>query len=54
MAVDVRKPLKKYVPQLMAAREQNLNKTDIDVRLIKYSKTYSGPTACLQLRAEYI
>jgi len=35
MAIDVRKPLKKFVPHLIAAREQNLNEADTVQRLIK-------------------
>lgn len=38
MAVDVLKPLKKFVPHLLAARDQNLNEADIVVRLIKSTR----------------
>ena len=42
MAVDVRKPLKKFVPHLLAARDQNLNEADIVVRLIKVLEDVLG------------
>jgi predicted type IV restriction endonuclease len=35
MAVDIRKPLKKYLPHLLKAREDNLNEADTVLRLIK-------------------
>ncbi len=35
MAVDVRKPLKKFIPHLIAARDQNLNEADTVQRLVK-------------------
>lgn len=42
MAVDVRKPLKKFIPHLVAARDQNLNEADIVVRLIKVLEDVLG------------
>jgi predicted type IV restriction endonuclease len=42
MAVDVRKPLKKFIPHLIAARDQNLNEADIVVRLIKLLEDVLG------------
>lgn len=42
MAVDIRKPLKKFIPHLVAAREQNLNEADIVVRLIKLLEDVLG------------
>jgi predicted type IV restriction endonuclease len=42
MAVDVRKPLKKFIPHLIAARDQNLNEADIVVRLIKVLEDVLG------------
>ncbi len=44
MAVDVRKPLKKFVPYLLAARDQNVNEADIVVRLIKVLEDALGRT----------
>ena len=35
MAIDIRKPLKKYLPHLMKAQEENLNEADTVQRLIK-------------------
>lgn len=35
MPVDVRKPLKKFIPHLIAARDQNLNEADTVQRLVK-------------------
>lgn len=35
MAIDVRKPLKKFIPHLIAARDQNLNEADTVQRLVK-------------------
>lgn len=34
-AIDIRKPLKKFVPHLIAARDQNLNEADTVQRLVK-------------------
>lgn len=42
MAVDVRKPLKKFIPHLISARDQNLNEADIVVRLIKVLEDVLG------------
>jgi len=42
MAIDVRKPLKKFIPHLVAARDQNLNEADIVVRLIKLLEDVLG------------
>ena len=42
MAIDVRKPLKKFIPHLIAARDQNLNEADIVVRLIKVLEDVLG------------
>jgi len=39
MAIDVRTPLKKFIPHLIASRDQNLNEADIVVRLIKVRVT---------------
>lgn len=41
-AVDIRKPLKKFIPHLIAARDQNLNEADIVVRLIKVLEDVLG------------
>ncbi len=35
MAVDIRKALKKFIPHLIAARDQNLNEADTVQRLVK-------------------
>ena len=35
MAADIRKPLKRYLPHLLKAREDNLNEADTLVRIIK-------------------
>jgi len=42
MAIDVRKPLKKFIPHLIAAREQNLNEADTVQRLIKVLESVLG------------
>lgn len=42
MAVDVRRSLKKFIPHLVAARDQNLNEADIVVRLIKVLENVLG------------
>lgn len=42
MAVDIRKPLKKFIPHLIAARDQNLNEADVVVRLIKLLEDVLG------------
>lgn len=41
-AVDIRKPLKKYAPHLLAAREQNLNEADTVQRLVKVFEDVLG------------
>lgn len=40
--VDIRKPLRKFIPHLLSARDQNLNEADIVVRLIKLLEDVLG------------
>lgn len=42
MPVDIRKPLKKYLPHLLKAREDNLNEADTVQRLIKVFEEVFG------------
>jgi hypothetical protein len=42
MAVDVCKPRQKFVPHLLAARDQDLNEADIVVRLVKVFEDVLG------------
>jgi hypothetical protein len=35
MAIDIQKPLKKYVPFLLQAREQSLNEADTLQRIVR-------------------
>ena len=42
MPVDIRKPLKKFMPRLLAAREQTLNEADTVMRLCKFFEEVLG------------
>lgn len=42
MALDIRKPLKKFLPHLLSAREQNLNEADTVHRIVKAFETVLG------------
>ena len=42
MAIDIRKPLKKFLPHLLSAREQNLNEADTVHRIVKAFETVLG------------
>jgi hypothetical protein len=52
MAVDVRKSLKKFIPHLIAARDQNLNEADIVVRLIKVLEDVLGYDGLAEITRE--
>jgi hypothetical protein len=45
MPVDIRKPLKKFLPHLLQAQSTNLNEADTVQRLTKFSRRYSATTA---------
>jgi len=42
MPIDIKRPLKKFIPHLVSARDQNLNEADIVVRLIKVLEDVLG------------
>jgi predicted type IV restriction endonuclease len=60
MPVDIRKALKKYVPHLTAARDQNLNEADTVQRLVKVFEdvlgydSFSEITREMQIKERYV
>jgi predicted type IV restriction endonuclease len=52
MAVDIRRSLKKFVPHLLAAREQNLNEADTVQRLVKFLEDVLGYDAMSEITRE--
>lgn len=52
MAVDIRKPMKKYVPHMLKAREDNLNEADTVQRLIKVFEDVLGYDALSDITRE--
>lgn len=52
MAVDIRKPLKKYLPHLLKAAEDNLNEADTVQRLIKVFEEVLGYDAMSEISRE--
>lgn len=52
MGVDVRKPLKKFLPHLVSAREQNLNEADTVQRIMKAFEDVLGYDAITELTRE--
>jgi len=52
MAIDIRKPLKKVLPLLLKAQEENLNEADTIQRLIKVFVEVLGYDAMTEITAE--
>ena len=52
MAVDIRRPLKKILPHLLAARDQNLNEADTVQRLVKFFEDVLGYDAMSEITRE--
>lgn len=52
MAIDVRKPLKKFLPHLLAAREHGLNEADTVQRIMKALEVVLGYDAMSELTRE--
>ena len=52
MAVDIRKPLKKFLPHLLKAREDNLNEADTVQRIIKVFEEVLGYDAMVEITRE--
>jgi len=42
MAIDIRKPLKKFTPHFIQARDQSLNEADTVLRLCKFFEEVLG------------
>lgn len=52
MAVDIRKPLRKLLPYLLKAQEENLNETDTVFRLVKFFEEVLGYNALEEITGE--
>jgi len=52
MAIDIRRPLKKFVPHLIKAREDNLNEADTSQRLVKFFEEVLGYDAFTEITKE--
>lgn len=52
MAVDIRKPLKKFLPYLIKAQEENLNEADTIQRLVKVFEEVLGYDAMTEITRE--
>ena len=52
MAVDIRRSLKKFVPHLLTARDQNLNEADTVQRLVKFFEDVLGYDAMSEITRE--
>src|SRR5262245_12562315 len=52
MAVDIRKPLKKFLPHLLQAQQDNLNEADTVQRLIKMFEDVLGYDAMSEISRE--
>lgn len=52
MAVDIRRSLKKFVPHLLAARDENLNEADTVQRLVKFFEDVLGYDAMSEILAD--
>ena len=52
MAVDIRKPLKKFIPHLIAARDQNVNEADTVQRLVKVLENVLGYDSLSEITRE--
>jgi len=52
MPVDIRRPLKKYIPHLLKAREDNLNEADTVQRLVKVFEEVLGYCALEEITRE--
>lgn len=52
MAVDIRRPLKKFVPHLLKAKEDNLNEADTIQRLVKFFEEILGYDVMTEITRE--
>jgi predicted type IV restriction endonuclease len=52
MAIDIRKPLKKFLPHLLQAQADNLNEADTLQRLVKFFEDVLGYSAMTDLTRE--
>lgn len=52
MAVDIRKDLKKFLPHLLKAQEDNLNEADTIQRLVKFFEDVLGYDAMTEITQE--
>ena len=52
MAIDIQKPLKKFLPHLLKAQEENLNEADTIARLVKVFEEVLGYDAMTEITHE--
>jgi hypothetical protein len=52
MAIDIRKPLRKYLPFLLRAQEENLNEADTAQRIVEVFKEVLGYDVMTEITRE--